>query len=219
MRTLEEVEETAHSDTEITLGTSSILGIFFALALVCGVFFGFGYSLGRGNTSKAVAPTPVTAPAPEAETESPLPVKTVVEQPSPQVVEASTRKPSGAITGSEPIDTAAAAPQLPAATPVSQTITPAAKSIAPAVVSAPNASETAAAIPAAAIMVQIAAVARPQDAEVLVSALGKLGYHASVHPAAADSLLHVQIGPFATRDEAKAMRTKLLNDGYNAILK
>jgi cell division septation protein DedD len=34
-----------------------------------------------------------------------------------------------------------------------------------------------------------------------------------------DSLLHIQIGPFATRDEAKAMRAKLLADGYNAILK
>jgi cell division septation protein DedD len=34
-----------------------------------------------------------------------------------------------------------------------------------------------------------------------------------------DQLLHVQVGPFATRDEAKVMRTKLLGDGYNAILK
>jgi len=30
---------------------------------------------------------------------------------------------------------------------------------------------------------------------------------------------HVQVGPFATRDEAMAMRAKLINDGYNAILK
>lgn len=217
MRTYEEVDETAHSDTEITLGTSSILGIFFALALVCGVFFGFGYSLGRGNTSKAVAPAPIAAPSPEAETETPLPVKTVIEQPGPQVVEASTRKPSGAITGPEPIDTATDS-QPPAATPVSQTTTTTKKSTAPAVLSAPNAPQ-ASPEPTAAIMVQIAAVSRPQDAEVLVSALGKLGYHASVHPAAADSLLHVQVGPFATRDEATAMRTKLLNDGYNAILK
>jgi cell division septation protein DedD len=68
-------------------------------------------------------------------------------------------------------------------------------------------------------MVQIAAVSRREDADVLVSALGKLGYHASARPAPTDNLLHVQIGPFATRDEAKIMRTKLLNDGYNAILK
>jgi cell division septation protein DedD len=68
-------------------------------------------------------------------------------------------------------------------------------------------------------MVQIAAVSHSQDADVLVSALDKLGYNASVRSGAADQLLHVQIGPFTTRDEANAMRTKLLNDGYNAILK
>lgn len=68
-------------------------------------------------------------------------------------------------------------------------------------------------------MVQIAAVSRPQDADVLVSALRKLGYSASVRSETNDPLLHVQIGPFATRDAAKVMRAKLLSDGYNAILK
>jgi cell division septation protein DedD len=29
----------------------------------------------------------------------------------------------------------------------------------------------------------------------------------------------VQVGPFASRDEARAMRSKLLADGYNAIIK
>lgn len=68
-------------------------------------------------------------------------------------------------------------------------------------------------------MVQIAAVSHRQDADVLVSALKRLGYDASVQTGASDNLLHVQVGPFATRDEAKLMRTKLLNDGYNAIVK
>ena len=35
------------SEREISLGTSTVLGIFFALALLCAVFFGFGYSMGR----------------------------------------------------------------------------------------------------------------------------------------------------------------------------
>jgi cell division septation protein DedD len=68
-------------------------------------------------------------------------------------------------------------------------------------------------------MVQIAAVSRRADADVLVTALGKLDYQASIRTSAADPLLHVQIGPFATRDQARAMRTRLLNDGYNAIVK
>ncbi len=68
-------------------------------------------------------------------------------------------------------------------------------------------------------MVQIAAVSHREDADVLVSALKKLGYNASVRSEATDKLLHVQIGPFPARDEANLVRTKLLNDGYNAILK
>lgn len=68
-------------------------------------------------------------------------------------------------------------------------------------------------------MVQIAAVSHREDADVLVSALKKLGYNASVRSANTDNLLRVQIGPFATRDEAKNIRAKLLNDGYNAIVK
>jgi len=67
-------------------------------------------------------------------------------------------------------------------------------------------------------MVQIAAVAHQEDAQVLMSALRKRGFAASVRHDPADGLLHVQIGPFATWTAAAAMRQKLLNDGYNAIV-
>jgi DedD protein len=71
----------------------------------------------------------------------------------------------------------------------------------------------------ASIMVQIAAVSRQQDANVLISALRQHGFSASAHTEPADHFLHVQVGPFTTRAQAVAMRTKLLSDGYNAILK
>ena len=67
-------------------------------------------------------------------------------------------------------------------------------------------------------MVQIAAVAHQEDAEVLVSALRRRGYAVSVSHDAADSLLHVRLGPFASASEANKWRQKLLSDGYNAIL-
>src|ERR1700742_3133437 len=56
MRAYTEIEEEKErsNDTEITLGMSSVLGIFFGLVLVCGVFFGFGYSLGRGSSPSSV---------------------------------------------------------------------------------------------------------------------------------------------------------------------
>ena len=51
MRTLFDTdeEEIEGKASEITLSTASLLGIFFGLVLVCGVFFGFGYSMGRGT--------------------------------------------------------------------------------------------------------------------------------------------------------------------------
>jgi len=68
-------------------------------------------------------------------------------------------------------------------------------------------------------MVQIAAVSNAADADVLLGALRKRGYSVGVRNQPGDALLHVQIGPFASRAEAIAMRQKLLGDGYNAILK
>jgi cell division septation protein DedD len=67
-------------------------------------------------------------------------------------------------------------------------------------------------------MVQIAAVSHPEDAEVLVNALRKRGYTITVRREVGDNLIHVQTGPFANRNDANAVRQKLLNDGYNAIV-
>ncbi|HKN21761.1 MAG TPA: SPOR domain-containing protein, partial [Terracidiphilus sp.] len=66
------------------------------------------------------------------------------------------------------------------------------------------------------LMVQIAAVAHPEDADVLVAALRKRGYSVTAMREPADGLIHVRIGPFSSRDEANRWRDKLLGDGYNA---
>ena len=65
-------------------------------------------------------------------------------------------------------------------------------------------------------MVQVAAVSHLEDANVLMGALRKRGYAVVARRAFADNLIHVQIGPFATRNDATAMSRRLLNDGYNA---
>src|SRR5581483_6464915 len=58
-------------DTEITLGTGRILGLFFGLVVVCAIFFGLGFSLGR-NSVKAGAltmeETAASVPAQQAST-------------------------------------------------------------------------------------------------------------------------------------------------------
>jgi len=68
-------------------------------------------------------------------------------------------------------------------------------------------------------MVQIAAVARREDADVLVAALRQRGYGVVVRNEPQDKFFHVQVGPFADRMQATAIKQKLLSDGYNAIIK
>src|SRR5215813_816311 len=40
-------------DTEVTLSTGKLLGIFFAAAIICGIFFSFGYAVGKNSTPAA----------------------------------------------------------------------------------------------------------------------------------------------------------------------
>ena len=68
-------------------------------------------------------------------------------------------------------------------------------------------------------MVQVAAVTRREDADVLVSALRQRGYRAMERNEPQDKLVHVQVGPFSSREDANTMKQKLLADGYNAIIK
>ena len=246
MRALQEDEELDRSptgmDTEITLGMRSLLGIFFGLVLVCGVFFGLGYSLGRGNSgAKSSSPAEASRDSKTA-TRTPTPIGPVVHQNDDS--EINTYRPGP--DAREPINTSAAkpAPQSsspkPSASVVKQVTpeppenledkpVPAPRKPTPAVASTEGPTATpkpassvatpAAALSGAGSMVQVAAISRQEDAEILVGALKKRGYSAVIRNDPKDSLLHVQIGPFATRDEARAMRAKLLADGYNAILK
>jgi DedD protein len=68
-------------------------------------------------------------------------------------------------------------------------------------------------------MVQVAAVSSQDVADILLSSLQKKGYSVAIHHEPQDKLLHVQIGPFADKKEAEAMRQRVLADGFNAIVK
>jgi cell division septation protein DedD len=162
----EEVEQKkAGRDTELTLGTGTVVLLLCGLAVVCGLCFGLGYALGHRATQ-------------------------------PQQASEATH-PAMAAAGSVP---------KPPATPPTSTAAPIA-SAAP--VPTPSANS---------LWVQIAAVSHADDAEVLTSALRRRGYMVTARREPADNLIHVRIGPFATRDEAAQWRMRLLNDGYNAMI-
>jgi cell division septation protein DedD len=132
---------------------------------------------------------------------------------------ASSQTPAAPATGSasKPV---AAPPKISTAQPAAAVAAQSEDSgTSPAAVnpSQPSSSQPSAA-PVTPLMVQIAVVSHHEDADVLVSALHKRGYQVSLSQDGVDGQFHVRVGPFASLSEANAMRQKLLNDGYNAVL-
>jgi cell division septation protein DedD len=57
------------------------------------------------------------------------------------------------------------------------------------------------------------------DADAMVDALKRRGYDVAVNRDPSDSLLHLDVGPFSSIQDAETMRQRLLQDGYNAVVK
>lgn len=196
-------------DTEITLSTGKLLGIFFALAIICGVFFTMGYLLGKstsaGGRTEIVATVPSSnAGKPTAGNRAPEAVTQTCPPGSPNCAAASNTADSGSTTKAS--DQPPATQQSSASKASDQSTTP----------SAGTDGKTGT---ASSFMVQVAAVSKQEDAEILVTALRKKQYPVFIANAAGDPLFHVQVGPFSDRKDAEAMRTRLSGDGYNAIVK
>lgn len=186
-------------DTEITLGTGKMLALFFGLVILCATFFGMGYSMGR-NSSKSTAEL---LPSPSTSGTRVSPITRPATTPLPAEAEA---KP--AETQPTTPDTDAATNSTPAAT--NPTTAPDQSATAPAPIALQ---------PSAAYFVQVAAVSKQEDAQALVESLKGRQYQAFIADPSPDKLFHVQVGPFADVKEAENMRTRLVNDGYNPILK
>lgn len=213
---LQDLRDSRGQDREISLGTTTILGIFFALAVLCAVFFGFGYSLGKRSTPPVVSAAELPAVSSESSAPKPAPGSPATHAAStlpttPADDAASTTIVTDAATTTQPTPTltrvkAVAADFRPDPPTRPATFKPTAvASITPAT-------------PGAAI-VQVAAVSHQEDADVLIKALKHRGYNVAVHHEPQDKLLHVQIGPFPTKKDADAMKQRLQTDGYNAIVK
>lgn len=215
-------------DTEITLGTAKLLALFFGLVMICAVFFALGYTLGRKADIglAASAATPLQSPA---GTLKPATAATPPPQQPMTFYKAVEQKDANAQL--TPAAAATSAP-VPAPTTAQGTSTTAAPSGSSGATSTPtenaqagiqqstNPPDPLAAIPAGGYFVQVAAVSKQEDAQALVDALKAKQYPAFVAASSsADKLFRVQMGPFNDIKGAEDMRTRLVNDGYNPILK
>jgi DedD protein len=205
-------------DTEITLGTTKLLGLFFGLVIICAVFFALGYTLGRKSEVGLAATS--TAPLTSASS-GPKPDGSPAAQPAPSMTfyKAVEKKDADAqltpaSSNPQSSSSAAAGQALASSTGTSSTGT----QPEPAQTAKPPDPMTA--IPTTSYYVQVAAVSKQDDAEALVDALKKKQYPAFVAAtSSSDKLFRVQVGPFTDIKDAEGMRSRLINDGYTPILK
>jgi DedD protein len=208
-------QEQEPKDTEIVLGTGKMLGIFFALVILCGTFFGLGYSVGHSsspmaiqtgqsgktsasNGAKPLAGVTVTSPAAATPETAPFPANDASQ---------SNIQPDSGNAQNQPPSTNEAGVSVATANSSGQP--EASRNVPPEL--APE---------SGAITVQVAAVTKQEDAQALVSALRRKNYPVFISSnASSDNLYHVQVGPFAELKDAESMKSKLAGDGYNAIVK
>ena len=222
----------ASEDTEITLGVGKLLGLFFLLAAICGVFFSIGYSLGKSSgREQALNDQPAAEccgpirqrRVPDRARTSPLPQSQRSRTAAARFGRGERHHPAEQLTFYKAVQqndnaTARGSCRL---TPRSEgggsehdrTGTngrprPAPGSCRQPCISPTVISHTSPVTGPGTIVVQIAAVSREDDAVSLAGALRKKNYNVFVvnNPVTNDKLYHVQVGPFATMPEAEAMK-------------
>lgn len=234
----------ASDDTEITLGMGKLLGLFFLLAAICAVFFSIGYSLGKSTgreqalndqpTSAAAMPEVAVSGAGQNKPSAAVTVKSEAES-TPQEQPASSN-PQGNLTFYKAVQQGGEGTESPTketrttvadktpTTPKPSSPSTTTKTTIPAsmpAIATPQEARSAPVTGPGTIVVQIAAVSREDDAVALAGALRKKNYNVFVvnNPITNDRLYHVQVGPFASMQDAEAMKLKLTGEGYNPIVK
>ena len=200
----------AADDTEITLGTGKLLGLFFILAAICGVFFAIGYSLGKTSArEQALNDRPaesgqIAASSVEPQTAKPsAAVKAAQTEPAPIATDIEAAKSEPDLTFYKAVKQNAPDTGASAVKPLASAKAPAtgAEGVAApggqvpheregklneggASESEPSAAKVetlpAATSPRGTSLVQVAAVSHEEDAAALAGALRKKGYGASV---------------------------------------
>jgi DedD protein len=202
----------ASQDTEITLGTGKLLGLFFGLSIVCALFFGFGYTLGRGSSKQSGSlmneSTPLVTAANPGNKPAAVGQRAAAEKTDCAAGTDCTASNSSQQGSNQDMSFYNSVQQKDAPTQLEK-----------AADQSKAAPEMKGASLGTGYMVQVAAVSKKEDADLLRAALQGKQYPVVITSLPNDRLFHVQVGPFSDMKEAEAMKTRLMNDGYTPILK
>ncbi len=180
---------------EIVLEQRHLLGVFFAVVLLCAVFFTLGFVLGRDRAHASLV----------AKTSAP---PTQAEQKSGQASAPSDLTFYDRVAGKQPKETLPPKPKPKAASPTTKTASTLRK---------PAAKPPAA--PVKPIYLQVGAFAEEVQARSLAQRLLKLDFPVVIQPSSKDRLHRVRVGPFASAELADAAQKRLEAQGFRQILR
>jgi cell division septation protein DedD len=189
-------EGTRRSGRDMVLEGRHLLGLFFTVVVLCGIFFTLGYVMGRSQHAPSVNADVLPSAAPAAAVS---PAKAEDAQPveSPAPTEWNFYK------AAEPAATAErlSPPARPKATaPASPTLKP------------PQFAK-------GAIVLQVAALTKEAEALALAQVLQEKRFPAFVLTPSGDQYYRVQVGPYGDVQSAERARRALAQEGFKTIVR
>ncbi len=179
-------------ETEILLGNTQLLGIFFVVAILLGIAFTGGYMVGRGSSEKK--------PAGPVSTEESSPTK------------AGSNTATGGETHSIPAEAGTSPDQVTAAHPQGgqpHSLKPEQPAQAPDANFAPASGQE---------FLQVAAVGR-DEAEAVADVLHKKGFRAHAVPKPGNGTIYrVLIGPIRDAGDLSSTRDALRRTGFREVI-
>lgn len=214
---------------ERVLESKHVIGLFLLMLLFSGVFFTLGYVMGRNQYDGQVSAATTNARTPEREPVVPTKpehaTKRTAEAP-PAATESDpatsgnnsdwefygNSKPAKSEPHLEPV------PKAPANSPASKTVNARAR-VEPAPPAAKTSKPVANAplIPNGALVLQVAALTKQDDALSIASSLQKKHFAAYVQTPQKDKFYRVQVGPFKEKKAADAAKKGLESEGFKAF--
>ena len=217
---------------ERVLESKHVIGLFLLMLLFSGVFFTLGYVMGRNQYDGQVSAAITNSRAPEREPGVPAKPEPAPKRPAeapPAATESDpatsgnnsdwefygSSKPAKGEPHLEPVPKASATP------PASKTVSAKAKVETPP--PAPPAAKTskpltsAPLIPNGALVLQVAALTKQDDALSIASSLQKKQFAAYVQTPQKDKFYRVQVGPFKEKKAADAAKKGLESEGFKAF--
>ena len=183
----------ANGEYEVVVENRQLTIIFFAVVVLCAVFFGLGYIVGK-NTIGYI-------PAADSDL----------------AAVAGKRSALASAGAAEPTKVQAAS--VPPATELTFQQTLEAKRSPARLQTRSSAPTTGAAAAEPAVHLQVAALRKKGDAEALLSLLKGKGFPAVLVASRADRLFRVQVGPFTSAKDVEQMKQRLGREGFKTITK